>query len=387
MELDAIKDAPKDSLTIVIPSKGRPLMLAALLGYFSSACVQYRILVLLSGSRNSYLPGAYPGLDLNVMEFEENINFYEKLASGLEKVSTPLVAMCTDDDIVLHDALKKAGGYLLQNPEYTACQGYHALFSEVSGVVNLTSIAYFTPSLEAEDPLTRLNELIRRYQPICWAVFRTKIMTEVAELSSMNLNFSFQELLWSTCPVLSGKVKRLPMIYCLRRIDDISLEGHPIYAMMESPQKFFSEYISYRNTLVGFLSNMASFSKAELERMVDLIHACFFGRVTVPSTLYYFTEQVLSNPAASIHDPEIARVLRGLPSNLTSGWAQEIVREGLRYRIFPEFRNPEPKSEIHLKPDFVQQTVSDIHAYFRPPADLSTASAQEPPVQNIPRRN
>jgi hypothetical protein len=41
--------SPKDELTILLPSKGRPALLKSLLGYYNQAKLPYKIIVLLSG--------------------------------------------------------------------------------------------------------------------------------------------------------------------------------------------------------------------------------------------------------------------------------------------------------------------------------------------------
>ncbi len=114
-QVDEIADAPPDSLTVVIPSKGREAALGALLQYYANAGLKCRILVLESGNRYRALIDRYPSLDIELIEFHEQTSIQDKLQEGLASVHTPLVAMCTDDDIAIHDGLKKAGGFLVQH--------------------------------------------------------------------------------------------------------------------------------------------------------------------------------------------------------------------------------------------------------------------------------
>lgn len=358
------KEYASDCMTIVIPSKGRPKELRKLLNYFNESGVRYPVLILLSGDEGMYSPEQFPKLTITFRQFDSDMLFYKKLSEGLDTVTTPLVAMCADDDIVLHNALVQCSEFLMKNPDYSAAQGYHATFSESDDVVNLVNIAYFTPSIENHDPLLRLNELIRRYQPICWAVFRTQTMIAITRTFDINNNFIFNELLWSSVATIAGKIKRLPIIFCLRRIDRMHFSGHPLFAMMESPQRFFLEYTSYRNLLSDMLAAQSRLSRQQIERAVDLIHACYFGRETVPSTLNFFTDNVLADPKTSITDEHIDRALRPVAANLGSGWAQEISQGKWKYRIFPGFASPEPKEEIHLSGDYSQDIIKDLARYY-----------------------
>jgi glycosyltransferase domain-containing protein len=359
-----LEGAPANSLTVVIPSKDRNEMLLRLLGYFSAARLPYKVLVLLSGSIPVDTTGQFPSLDLEIATFDKNISLHEKLRIGVRKIKTPLVALCTDDDIVLADAIAKAGGFLINNPDYSAAQGYHAVFAEEGSNVNFLQIAWFTPSIDVADPLVRLNELILRYQPVCWAVFRTDVVRAIVQSFVQHFGYFFQEMLWSAIPVLTGKVKRIPMVYCMRRHARLHLMGHPIFAIMESPQTFFSQYLEYRTMLMTFIP---SGERDKVARAIDVLHLCFFSRATDTSLWQYFMDQILKNPSVSIHDPAVNRQLRPPEINLSTGWRTEIKRDTVTYRMFPEFLSPQPKSEILLSDDYHHALISDIHRYFAMP--------------------
>jgi glycosyltransferase domain-containing protein len=363
-ELAAIPDAPPESLTVLLPSKDRPALLAALLSYFNEMRLPYPVRVLLSGTREKDLPGDYPNLDLHVMEFSPQTSLHAKLIAGMSAITTPLTALVADDDIVLPEGLKKSAGFLLQNPDYSACQGYHALFSEEGAVVNLASIAYFAPSQESDDPLVRLQGLLSRYQPVCWAVFRTDVARAFVSRFSENLNFLFNELLWAGISALLGKIKRLPPVYCLRRIDRMHFMGHPLFALLAGPQAFFTEYLAYRRVLMSFLPQDSSHSIQALERILDTIHIGPLRRELDQGILNHFGELILQQPDLSIHDALVDRLFRPPPPDVSSGWVREIPRDGRTYRFFPAIMDPEPRAEILLPPSFTQEMIRAVHAYF-----------------------
>lgn len=363
-DLNKITDAPDDSLTIVIPTKSRQAQLETLLRYFQASGTKYKILVLYSGLPHKDLAESYAKLNISVMVFEPDITLHKKLKAGLDTVKTPLVAMCPDDDLILLEGIKKSGGYLIQNPEYSACHGYYSLFSELNNIVNLFSIHWFAPSIDSDNPLERFSHLFRRYQAICWAVFKTEIMQEVCAAFFENITLVWQEYIWSSIPIIKGKVKRLPMIYCLRRIDSFELDGHPTFAMLESPSKFFSEYVLYREKIGNLVAPVVPISKTDLARALDLSYATHLATHIKPSMFNFFTDQVISNPMTSIYNSQTANAISPPLPDTSQGWINEKVFRGTTYRIFPEFTCPQPQSEFNLPLDFLNHLLENISNYF-----------------------
>lgn len=379
LSLSEIPDGPKDSLTIVIPSKGRPEKLRALLRYFQLAGIDYKILVLLSGDEDTLSKEIFFSLDVTFLQYDKDADFYHKVREGLRQITTPFVAMCTDDDLVLRDGLSKSAGFLLQNQDFSACQGYHAMFLEEANTVNLASIAYYTPSLLSDLPFDRFKDLISRYQPVCWAVFRTECMLKITREWKRYENLVFNELLWSATAVALGKVARLPLIYCLRRLDPINLSGHPFFALVESPKSFFQDYATYRGQVLDLLNAVPKYSLNQTERVFDLLHFRFLSAEIIPGTLNHFTETVYLKPDISIRDPEMKPFL-GMPQpSFESGWTHETELDGIQYRRFPQFQDPLPEAEITLPKDFAVNLISDIDRYFRAGLDLSRKHASGPP--------
>ncbi len=54
--------------------------------------------------------------------------------------------------------------------------GYVVDFGIHDGVFDIRRVRYFTPTIGADEPLQRLYDLVRRYQPFLWAVFRTEAL-------------------------------------------------------------------------------------------------------------------------------------------------------------------------------------------------------------------
>lgn len=373
--MDSCEDL--SNLTIVIPSRNRREKLHALLSYFNVNYVQCSILLLVSSKNKNYVAKKeYPNLNIDILEFDENLELGYKIHLGLKRVTTELTAICADNDLVLLDGINESVKFLADNPDYSAAQGYNAQFAEEGDKISFHSIPYFTPSIEGSEPVDRLIALMRRYNPICWAVWRTEILQEFCQNSYPYNNIIFTELLWSATAAIRGKVKRLPILYCLRRIDGLQMMGHPFFAMMQSPSNYICEYVRHRNKLVDMLNANCRYTVSQLERIIDTLHYFLQGVSIEPHRVNIFLDVMINNPDVSIFDKHINPILQ-LPAPVTSeGWEKEIIFEGKKYRFFPEFLRPEPRDEVSLPDDFETALISNAHHYFAvsPPSPLGLLS-------------
>ena len=194
-EVESIKPASSRDLTVLILSKNRPKDLAKILKYFSREKLPYKIFIVAEGAGYEDICAGDAGLSIELLQIKEK-SLAEKIVEGLKKVTTPLVTVCSDHDIVFAEAIAKTGGFLMQNAEYSACQGHHGRFCDGSEL-ELIDILWFTPSLDEAEPLQRLINLIRRYQPICWATFRADALMRIADSFREFQGELYFELLWS----------------------------------------------------------------------------------------------------------------------------------------------------------------------------------------------
>ncbi|MFN0314724.1 MAG: TIGR00180 family glycosyltransferase [Burkholderiales bacterium] len=349
--------------TIVIPSKGRVQQLLAYLSYLSANQVSYPVMVLESGSHYPQLRTLFPALDLSHIRYDEEIPFFRKVADGLGRVPTEFVSLCPDDDVTTSTGMRESVRFLSEHQDYSACQGYHALFSITGQVFNLVRVAWFTPSLDQADALARLNELVRRYQPVCWATFRTEAFRRTFDTVAKTDGLLFRELAWSANTVLEGKVHRLPLVYCWRRLDDIQLLGHPLYAFIEEPSVFLDEFARYRDALLKRLLQTSALNDQALTRTLDLIHWRYFARELDLGVMNFFTDTVLARPDASIADVQVYNTVKPRPPNTESGWKAEAARGGRTYHVFPDMLDPQPCEEIHLPLSAFDDLLADLDRY------------------------
>jgi len=349
--------------TIIIPSKGRLNQLLSYLVYLSAHRVPYPVVVLESGDEYPDLAATFSMLQLTHTRYAEDAPVRDKIIDVLARTDTPFVTLCTDDDITTWAGIRDSVEFLYRNPDHVACQGYHALYSIAAPAFNLVRVAWFTPGPAHSAPLHRLNELLRRYQPICWATFRTDCLRRTFATASQLPMFIFGELAWSGLTVIEGPVHRLPLVYCWRSIDPLNPMGHPLYAWMESPENFRAHYERYRTFMFDALGAVDGMTSEQLTRAFDLMHGRYFSREFDFGIVDRFVSAALESPDVSVFDAAMAQAIYPPLPATDKGWSAEAQRGDRVYRVFPAMLDPQPRDEIQLPLDTLEALLLDLDLY------------------------
>ena len=303
---------PKSDLTIILPTHNRAALCKAQVHFLPTSG---RLAIMSSWLISSDLPDddlreACTGL-IEYRRFDPQTPPDIKLVELARSVTTPYVAMVTDDDISFPHTIDACLDHLRRNPDTVVAQGYVLGFSAIERSIDIHSVQWFIGSIAKSTPLRRLYELMRRYQPFFWAVFRTDAYVTATEAATASRGaFFFRELSFAATLALLGNAARLPMVHTLRG-DEESLvppaEGHPFYWFLKDGRSFFGAYTDYRDNLVNLLHELdagrlpprrsALFQRAknylarllqgnararrdadDSRHVIDIIHATYFGR-------------------------------------------------------------------------------------------------------------
>ena len=292
-----------DNYTLVIPTYNRSQLLAALLRFLTAEGADFPIIVLDSSSseyrtRNKALLAA-SRLQLEYIEYDEATHPFDKFCDGVHRVRTPLSSMCADDDLVLVDSVRRCVRYLHEHQDVCVAHGYYFTFlDQGANGIDLTTMLYFTPSIEHDEPLWRLRKLLQSYQALTYGIYRTPVLQSVLDRMRQVQSFLARELLSGALSVIEGKVARLQCFYGGRSHNPPTQYSHwhPLEWLITNPREFCEEYGRYRDILLDALGQLPSntFSPADTERIVDLIHA-FYVIVHAPRESHDFIlDQVMA---------------------------------------------------------------------------------------------
>lgn len=335
-----------EDFTLIVPTYKRPADLARLLRYCARHPARFPILVLDSGDVESRAANAalVASLDLDVTlrTFGQAITPFEKFWRGSEAVTTEFAAFCADDDVVLVGALPSLLAFLQAHADFGAAHGWYWSFDYQPSRLAVTGITYASPSLDGDDPLLRLRDLLARYEALTYAVYRTEAMRQALREAQPVPSLMARELLAGALTVINGKVARLPLLYYGRSLaPSVGYHHwHPVDFLISSPEQLFAQYAQYRRIVFDALrkTGYEQVAPDELLKLIDLIHLRYLAEYVTPDRVAYLIDELMAGTGRD-------QILRGFwprlapsASPLVNLLRQSKGLRALRDRIAPGFR-------------------------------------------------
>jgi glycosyltransferase domain-containing protein len=291
------------NITLLIPTHNRSGYLSRLLEYYQDIGISI-VIVDSSSKENTTVSGnqiAYfylPGVPLP-----------QKIAFGLDKVTTKFVLFCADDDFIIPSSILKCISFLEENKSYASAQGnaiHYKKRSRYEGFVEL-NLLYDETSFEIsdEDPFKRLYDLFHPYRSIIYAIHFTKnLCFAYKDLPNGMTNLYLNEYLAAIVPIIFGKHKALPIFYQVREYSPVSDDKTTdnLDAIFEDDR-----YESQLNLYLSFLSQKISVITGK--EMID-----FKGGVrnTLQSFATILKEKRI-NGAQKNHKKKIGNIIQSIP--------------------------------------------------------------------------
>ena len=374
----------RSPLTVILPTRNRPRYCAAQLRFFRDCGLAHPIVVADSSdpADAQAVRDACAGIARH-RRFDPAIGAAEKFITTLRAVDTPFVVMTPDDDVTFPHAIDAALAHLRQNPDFIAAHGYVLRFGMHDEAFDIHNVSGFAPSIGHDEPLQRLYHLIRRYQPIIWAMFRTETVTAAMQAASGVEGLIFQELTFAASAALAGKIARLPVVYSMRGMEESMSrleEIHPLFWFLRDAEGFFEKYRAYRAGLVRRIRREALAAKpvlarlrarvgmlrhgaaenSDLQQVLDLIHATWLGRELDLGALEHTVRQKLGDPLPPIH---VAPVWCGWREPVQGDAVHFSPRGDRRYVWRREVLTAEPREEIAITADEMARVERELDAY------------------------
>jgi glycosyltransferase domain-containing protein len=399
----------RSPLTVILPTRNRPRYCAAQLRFFRDCGLAHPIVVADSSdpAEAQAVRDACAGIAQH-RRFDPSIGVPEKFAATLRAIETPFVVTTPDDDVTFPHAIDAALAHLRQNPDFIAAHGYVLRFGVHQDAFDIHTVSGFAPTIGHDEPPQRLYHLIRRYQPIIWAVFRTETFAAAMTAASRAEGLIFQELTFAATAALAGKIARLPVVYSMRGMEESMSrleEIHPLFWLLRDADGFFGKYQAYRDGLVRHIRDTALATKPfharlraraaallrgataaraqgrdgtqpvrpfvhdrgltfpdepELQQVIDLIHATWLGRELDLGILEHTVRQKLGDPLPPIH---VAPAWPGWREPAQGDAVRSSPRGDRRYVWRREVLTAEPREEIAITPDEMAGVERELDVY------------------------
>ncbi|WP_434558108.1 TIGR00180 family glycosyltransferase [Pseudomonas sp. Z4-20] len=208
-----------ERFTLVVISHNRSAFLRRTLHYYSS--YPCSVLVLDSSvERDEQIARDFPSVDYRHLPQFTYKGLQDKLAYGVNQVTTPYMVFAADDDFLLHDALTESVEFLEANPDYGLCHGYGIMYLSCATEVN-----YFRRDRKVHEDYNselaedRVIRFMDQFLPPFYAVTRTDLLQQWYGLLPPGTSFEWQEIGHSFYLLACAKARILPIPFAVRELN------------------------------------------------------------------------------------------------------------------------------------------------------------------------
>lgn len=211
--------------TIIIPTYNRPKYLQRVLMFFTEyKNCDFDIMVLDSSNientkMNKKICENIEKIAITYLEFENTMNFFKKIHSGITLVKTEFVCLCADDDFITEEGLYQSIALLEKQKALFSVKGKNLYY--VRSMARLQEYD-FCNGFYSNDSLVRLETMVEGFVPtLIYQVFRTDKFLRlysfwVENLDKLPSNPAFQEYLFYFLVVLTGKIGKANIDFNIR---------------------------------------------------------------------------------------------------------------------------------------------------------------------------
>ncbi|MDN3657161.1 TIGR00180 family glycosyltransferase [Ferruginibacter paludis] len=246
-------------ISIIIPTHNRHGYLTRILEYYSLTDIS---LFVADSTAKPY--------DINLASGKlDRVHYFHlpqksltgKIAFILEKVRSPYVVMCADDDFIIPEALLKCISFLKDNEAFSSAMGNTICYKKVPGACEkIDFLAMYTDRLsyrsQEEDPFKRLQQFFHSYRTIFCAVHRTDILKQAfRDAEQWIRNLFLNEYITAIYPLVKGHIIELPFLYQVREYteysDDKTTPNIDTVLLDKNFEKEFEDFLTYHALLIS----------------------------------------------------------------------------------------------------------------------------------------
>jgi len=267
-----------EKISLIIPTHNRHHYLTRVLDYYSD--INLKILVA-DSSKSIYVQKD----NFNIEYFHyPNYFFAKKMNDIVQKVKTPYICLCADDDFIIPSAIAKCLDFLEKKEDYSSVQGLYTKFASKNKNIRFQPIYLHIPDriydINGKRPEERMKQIMTLYHQLFYSVHRTNNLKQAFSLMekvSDNINANLGEVLVALVSIINGKNRTLPFYYAAREVIYGSI-GHTTMKLDQliNSKEGKEEYKSLISYLSKYLSEKYNYSSQDSRNyVIDAIN-CYF---------------------------------------------------------------------------------------------------------------
>ncbi len=221
----------EELVTILIPTHNRHRYLKRILEYYQDEAVS---IIVADSTKDAYKVSNQGRSSVQYFHLPA-YTLPSKLEWSINKVKTPYVVMCSDDDFTVPGAIYKSIQFLKQNKEFIAVQGNCISYNKKKAGEDKLEYSVLYEDLlcfkiDSSDPFERLKNLFSSYRTLFTAVHYTQNLQVAFEGAGNTVkNLFLNEYLTAIIPIVTGKYAELPIFFQVREYaedsDDKTTDG------------------------------------------------------------------------------------------------------------------------------------------------------------------
>ena len=312
-----IDDAKKFNL--VVPNYDGSAHLKRCLAYLDE--VNYRGLIVIADSSHEQqrkfvksCPETYPNLKLQILYFEPETRYIDKVHLTLESLEAQYVMVGANDDFVIPEAIERMTNFLDAHPEYSSARGRVPMFhlGRIKGAggnseIQLTLLTYPMRSYEQDDASERLLAHIRNFATTLNSIHRRENFTFCCRYTIEHTkNTIFEQYLSSAMAAVQGKILCSDEVYYVRQGHANSVAAkmkqgdYEHWPMLFASPHYSRYYLEFRGALCEYLGPQSQFGAERLGKEIDdayiyLLRRSFCGKEPLNPQEAKFQEKLKSS--------------------------------------------------------------------------------------------
>ena len=261
----------KHLVSVIIPAHNRPDRLRRLLDYYSNTNID----VVVADSSKTIFPytNDFPGI--TYWHFPQE-TFLKKIYEILDKIETPYVFFCADDDFIVPGAVDKIIQFLEENPDYSVAQGHYLTFEVHKKNIEFTPryIRNFDHKITADTASLRLAQYNNCYASHLYGVIRTTVFKKMYQAcindgQPVFRNLYLAEWYFILFSLINGKYATIPCFYSAREhiYDSATVATVPI-SVVSTAAEYQQEFSAFLEILAAELAKQDKIPLEEAENRI-----------------------------------------------------------------------------------------------------------------------
>ena len=223
------------NISLIVPTKNRPLYIKRLLKYYSDLKFKGYIYVLDSSSKiiSKDIKNFIKRIKNIKIKYYHDVGYPGMITKKyISKIKTDYVAQLGDDDYLIPRGIKDCIKFLDKNLNFSAAHGEGIILTSSENLNKIDHINFYNQTIRLENsPIKRMfNYLSNNDQPN-FSVFRTKIFEKILSPIPNFRDYHVcpnkgiaDYLIQSTMSVVCTKIKEIKGLYVVRQITSVEFE-------------------------------------------------------------------------------------------------------------------------------------------------------------------